>query len=162
MLRQSHSKKDSQRLCRIAGWRILRWGRHLALFRGQSGRWTKEGAHWPLKLIICHHFLSVSEDSEPYDMESCCRLHYGAKSRGYYTGLTYIRNLLKKIHHTVSWIISRKVNILDNMVARLEKYASNLEEIVAQRTGQLLEEKKKTDTLLYRMLPQYTIFHIDL
>ncbi|ELU14714.1 hypothetical protein CAPTEDRAFT_158426 [Capitella teleta] len=48
----------------------------------------------------------------------------------------------------------RKVNILDSMVARLEKYATNLEEIVAQRTSQLLEEKKKTDTLLYRMLPQ--------
>jgi hypothetical protein len=52
----------------------------------------------------------------------------------------------------------RKVNILDTMVARLEKYASNLEEIVAQRTCQLLEEKKKTDTLLYRMLPQLVIF----
>ena len=48
----------------------------------------------------------------------------------------------------------KKVNILDTMVARLEKYASNLEEIVAQRTCQLLEEKMKTDTLLYRMLPQ--------
>ena len=39
------------------------------------------------------------------------------------------------------------------MVNMLEKYANNLEEIVAQRTSELLEEKKKTDRLLYSMLP---------
>ena len=35
----------------------------------------------------------------------------------------------------------------------MEKYAFNLEEIVEERTQQLVEEKKKTDRLLYRMLP---------
>ncbi len=39
------------------------------------------------------------------------------------------------------------------MIQKLEKYASNLEDIVAQRTMELVSEKKKTDTLLYRMLP---------
>ena len=39
------------------------------------------------------------------------------------------------------------------MLAKLEKYSSNLEEIVAHRTKQLMEEKQKTDMLLYRMLP---------
>ena len=43
---------------------------------------------------------------------------------------------------------------MDNMVTMLEKYASNLEDIVADRTQQLTEEKKKTDMLLYQMLPQ--------
>ncbi|XP_060573232.1 atrial natriuretic peptide receptor 1-like [Ruditapes philippinarum] len=47
----------------------------------------------------------------------------------------------------------RKVNIVDNMVLMLEKYAVNLETIVEQRTAALIEEKQKTDTLLYRMLP---------
>ena len=39
------------------------------------------------------------------------------------------------------------------MIAKLEKYSSNLEEIVQNRTQQLFDEKKKTDMLLYRMLP---------
>ena len=42
---------------------------------------------------------------------------------------------------------------MDSMIQKLESYATNLEEVVEQRTCQLVEEKKKTDTLLYRMLP---------
>nr|XP_006813675.1 PREDICTED: atrial natriuretic peptide receptor 1-like [Saccoglossus kowalevskii] len=45
-------------------------------------------------------------------------------------------------------------SIMDNMVAMLEKYANNLEDIVTERTSQLSEEKMKTDQLLYRMLPK--------
>ena len=41
------------------------------------------------------------------------------------------------------------------MVAILEKHASNLEKQVAERTRLLTEEKKKTDALLYSMLPRY-------
>ena len=48
----------------------------------------------------------------------------------------------------------RKMNIVDSMVKKLEKYAMNLEDIVEQRTGELVEEKKKTETLLHRMLPK--------
>ena len=40
------------------------------------------------------------------------------------------------------------------MVQLLEKYASNLEDIVESRTRELVEEKKKTDSLLYQMLPE--------
>ncbi|XP_064600660.1 receptor-type guanylate cyclase Gyc76C-like [Liolophura sinensis] len=47
-----------------------------------------------------------------------------------------------------------KRNIVDNMVAIMEKYQSNLEALVDERTGQLNEEKKKTEALLYRMLPK--------
>lgn len=37
----------------------------------------------------------------------------------------------------------------------MEKYTNHLEELVADRTEQLEEEKAKTDELLYRMLPRY-------
>ena len=37
----------------------------------------------------------------------------------------------------------------------MEKYADSLEELVMEKTGQLIEEKKKTDALLERMLPRY-------
>ncbi|XP_050310703.1 guanylate cyclase 32E [Anthonomus grandis grandis] len=47
-----------------------------------------------------------------------------------------------------------KPNIFDNMMAMMEKYANNLEMLVDERTDQLQEEKKKTDALLYEMLPK--------
>jgi len=51
--------------------------------------------------------------------------------------------------------IAYRINIMDNIMNMMEKYAYNLEEIVEERTQQLVEEKKKTDRLLYRMLPSY-------
>ena len=53
--------------------------------------------------------------------------------------------------------LNRNVNIVDNMIQKLEKYASNLEDIVQQRTSELVEEKRKTDMLLYRMLPRLVL-----
>ncbi|EDW02936.1 GH10964 [Drosophila grimshawi] len=47
-----------------------------------------------------------------------------------------------------------KPNIFDNMLAIMEKYAYNLEGLVQERTNLLYEEKKKTDVLLYQMLPK--------
>jgi len=44
---------------------------------------------------------------------------------------------------------------MDNMLRMMEKYANNLEEVISERTRQLMEEKKKADMLLYRMLPAY-------
>lgn len=45
-------------------------------------------------------------------------------------------------------------NIMDQMINMMEKYASNLEDLVTERTGLLLDEKKKTEDLLHRMLPK--------
>jgi len=42
---------------------------------------------------------------------------------------------------------------MDTMLHKLEKYADNLENIVQQRTAELIDEKQKTDMLLHRMLP---------
>lgn len=43
---------------------------------------------------------------------------------------------------------------MDEMVEKLEKYANNLENIVEKRTVQLVAEQKKSDALLFRMLPE--------
>lgn len=45
-------------------------------------------------------------------------------------------------------------NIFDNMIVIMEKYAYNLEGLIQERTNQLVEEKKKTENLLLRMLPK--------
>ena len=41
------------------------------------------------------------------------------------------------------------------MFAMMESYQNNLEDLVAERTSQLDEEKRKTESLLHRMLPKY-------
>lgn len=60
---------------------------------------------------------------------------------------------------------------MDSMLHKLEKYADNLENIVKQRTAELVDEKQKTDMLLHRMLPTYDfliiprlnfVSHVDL
>ncbi|XP_020284969.1 guanylate cyclase 32E isoform X2 [Pseudomyrmex gracilis] len=60
-----------------------------------------------------------------------------------------IRNKLRPLRKGM------KANIFDNMMAMMEKYANNLEALVDERTNQLTQEKKKTDALLYEMLPRY-------
>lgn len=45
-------------------------------------------------------------------------------------------------------------NLMDHVFDMLETYASTLEDEVAERTKELIEEKKKSDLLLYRMLPR--------
>lgn len=45
------------------------------------------------------------------------------------------------------------MNIVDTMFKMLEKYSTDLEEIVRVRTIALEEERKKTENLLSQMLP---------
>ncbi|KAG1683364.1 Atrial natriuretic peptide receptor 1 [Nymphon striatum] len=45
-------------------------------------------------------------------------------------------------------------NIMDDLLRRMEQYANNLEALVEQRTKAFLEEKKKSEELLYCVLPK--------
>lgn len=46
------------------------------------------------------------------------------------------------------------MNILDNLLSRMEQYANNLEKLVEERTASYLEEKRKAEDLLYQLLPR--------
>ena len=70
--------------------------------------------------------------------------------------LTYLHKFKKNILEiTNNFIVvhCREFDILDSMIQKLEKYADNLENVVEQRTAELIDEKQKTDMLLHRMLP---------
>jgi hypothetical protein len=43
---------------------------------------------------------------------------------------------------------------LDNLLSRMEEYANNLEDLVEERTQAFLEEKKRSEELLYQVLPR--------
>ncbi len=45
-------------------------------------------------------------------------------------------------------------NILDDLLKRMEQYAENLESLVEDRTQAFLDEKKKSEELLYQVLPK--------
>ncbi|KAI1701120.1 adenylate and guanylate cyclase catalytic domain-containing protein [Ditylenchus destructor] len=49
---------------------------------------------------------------------------------------------------------AKSANLMDHVFTLLEQYAGSLEEDIEERTKQLVEEKKKSDILLYRMLPK--------
>ena len=40
----------------------------------------------------------------------------------------------------------------------MEQYAENLESLVEERTKAFLDEKKKSEELLYRVLPRYDFY----
>ncbi|XP_046555088.1 atrial natriuretic peptide receptor 1-like [Haliotis rubra] len=45
-------------------------------------------------------------------------------------------------------------NLLDSLLRRMELYANNLEKLVEEKTHELREEKKKSEELLYQILPR--------
>ncbi|CAG5121053.1 unnamed protein product, partial [Candidula unifasciata] len=61
-----------------------------------------------------------------------------------------VKTTLKKI--AVS--LGETGNLLDNLMRRMELYANNLEKLVEDKTVELREEKKKSEELLYQILPR--------
>lgn len=46
---------------------------------------------------------------------------------------------------------------MDDLLRRMEQYANNLEALVEEKTEQLSLEKRRSEELLYQVLPRYLI-----
>ena len=57
------------------------------------------------------------------------------------------------LHSYVFYKCDRSANVVDNMIQLMERYSNHLEEMVDEKTVQVAEEKRKSEALLYRMLP---------
>ncbi len=64
-----------------------------------------------------------------------------------------IRAIMKSLG--VGGVSATQSTLTENLLVRMEQYANELESIVDQRTAELAEEKKKTEELLYQILPKY-------
>ncbi|XP_067892700.1 atrial natriuretic peptide receptor 2-like isoform X1 [Heterodontus francisci] len=65
-----------------------------------------------------------------------------------------LRPTFEQIKKMLEKMNPNKVSPVDMMMNLMEKYSKHLEVIVAERTQDLLQEKQKTDCLLYSMLPK--------
>ena len=78
-------------------------------------------------------------------------IHLQYESRVY----VYIYNTV--LHNTSYSLLCplclRYYSIIDNMLRMMETYTNDLEDAISARTKELTLEKKKTDLLLYRMMP---------
>ncbi|KAH3824150.1 hypothetical protein DPMN_125979 [Dreissena polymorpha] len=63
-----------------------------------------------------------------------------------------VRKVLKKIRMTRN--NGESQNVLDVLLQRMEQYANNLEGMVEEKTQAFLEEKKRSEELLYKVLPR--------
>ncbi|XP_075471765.1 atrial natriuretic peptide receptor 1-like isoform X2 [Ascaphus truei] len=65
-----------------------------------------------------------------------------------------MRPSFEQIKKSLDKMNPHKVSPVDRMMNLMEKYSKHLEAIVAERTQDLLQEKQRTDRLLYSMLPK--------
>uniref|UniRef100_W5LDW2 Guanylate cyclase n=1 Tax=Astyanax mexicanus TaxID=7994 RepID=W5LDW2_ASTMX len=88
-------------------------------------------------------------DSDCPNQAEYCELIKKCWSHNVTTRPTFeqVKKMLEKMN-------PHKVSPVDMMMNLMEKYSKHLEAIVAERTQDLLQEKQKTDRLLYSMLPK--------
>ncbi|XP_022245111.1 atrial natriuretic peptide receptor 1-like [Limulus polyphemus] len=53
-------------------------------------------------------------------------------------------------------------NFLDSLLKRMEQYATNLEQLVEEKSSAFLEEKKKSEELLYQVIPRLKYYMFDM
>ncbi|KAL1492644.1 hypothetical protein ABEB36_010873 [Hypothenemus hampei] len=70
---------------------------------------------------------------------------------------TALKAKLRHLSRNKPWIfqsVETDMNLLDNLLTRMEQYANNLETLVQDRTKDYLEEKRKCEEVLYQLLPK--------
>ncbi|CAN7980016.1 unnamed protein product, partial [Ixodes pacificus] len=90
----------------------------------------------------------VSPDECPAEMLRLMRTCWSESPNDRPT-IPEVRHGVKKITKGLS-----SKNFFDNLLQRMEQYANNLESLVEEKTQSLMEEKKRTDELLYQLLPK--------
>jgi len=50
-------------------------------------------------------------------------------------------------------IVCRNFSVIDAIMQKLDRYANDLEKVIEQRTLELEEERRKSELLLYSMVP---------
>jgi len=94
--------------------------------------------------LACYALIVLKWSSYPF----CSPAQYLLNHRVYNTIRTIPTIALSLLH-----ACANSINILDSAMKMMDKYAQNLESIVEERALQLLDEKQKTDRLLWRLLP---------
>lgn len=100
-------------------------------FQGESARATRP---------------TLPPDSESTDFNSLARSCWSEDPNA--------RPTMSEVSKTLNTISPNKGEMIDNLIKMLEKYATNLEGIVAERTAELEVEKNKVEDLVCRMLPK--------
>ncbi|XP_022664714.1 atrial natriuretic peptide receptor 1-like isoform X3 [Varroa destructor] len=91
----------------------------------------------------------VTPDDCPRELLSLMKLCWN-ESPSLRPSFAIIKQLMKKYTKSMG-----SSNLLDNLLKRMEQYANNLEQLVENKTALLVEEKRKSDELLYEVLPRY-------
>ena len=66
------------------------------------------------------------------------------------------RKLTLYFTETPSLSVKTMSLVLESLLDRMEDYTNNMESLVEEMTEDYFNEKKKTENLLYELLPKYT------
>ena len=72
------------------------------------------------------------------------------------------RPTAREVLRSLDVLFPQRGEMVDNLIAMLEKYSTDLEGIVAERTMELAEEKQKVEDLVCRMLPKTIVDDLKL
>ncbi|VDN02552.1 unnamed protein product [Thelazia callipaeda] len=73
-----------------------------------------------------------------------------------------IRPTIRRIRRNTETLLKAKGSLVDQMMSLMEQYATNLEKLVAERTGMLEEANNRADKLLSQLLPSYVANELKL